>query len=42
LATDIEQIEHDANKWFETNWNPEIPLGEWWRLLADSGCAFPA
>ena len=34
-------IEREATEWFSTNWDPERPLGEWWRLLADSGYAFP-
>ncbi|MEM1335582.1 MAG: acyl-CoA dehydrogenase family protein, partial [Actinomycetota bacterium] len=35
-------IEHDARRWFEATWDPHRPLGDWWRLLADSGHAFPS
>lgn len=38
---DITAVERDAIEWFEGHWNPAMPLGEWWRLLADSGYAFP-
>ncbi|MEM9519939.1 MAG: acyl-CoA dehydrogenase family protein [Actinomycetota bacterium] len=34
-------IETEATEWFATHWSPDRPLGEWWRLLADSGFAFP-
>jgi len=34
-------IEEQAAEWFRTNWDPTRPLGEWWRLLADAGYAFP-
>ena len=34
-------IEREATQWFEEHWDPGRPLGEWWRLLADSGFAFP-
>ncbi len=30
-----------AGEWFEQHWDPELSLGEWWRLLAESGWAFP-
>ena len=39
--SDTAAIEREATQWFEQNWNPARPLGEWWRLLADSGFAFP-
>jgi alkylation response protein AidB-like acyl-CoA dehydrogenase len=31
-----------ARAWFAANWRPDIPLGEWWELLAWSGWGFPA
>jgi alkylation response protein AidB-like acyl-CoA dehydrogenase len=27
--------------WLEQSWDPELPLGEWWRILAESGWAQP-
>lgn len=38
---DITAVEREATGWFEQHWDPARPLGEWWRLLADSGYAFP-
>lgn len=35
-------IEQEATDWFVANWEPARPLGEWWRLLANSGLAFPS
>ncbi|MEM9464684.1 MAG: acyl-CoA dehydrogenase family protein [Actinomycetota bacterium] len=34
-------ITTEATDWFQTHWDPAMPLGDWWRLLADSGYAFP-
>ncbi|MEZ5279549.1 MAG: acyl-CoA dehydrogenase family protein [Acidimicrobiales bacterium] len=31
----------EARRWIADNWDPEMPLGQWWRLLADSGWGFP-
>jgi alkylation response protein AidB-like acyl-CoA dehydrogenase len=40
-VTDTTAIEREATEWFQAHWDPTLPLGEWWRLLADSGFAFP-
>jgi len=34
-------ITTEATEWFQQHWDPAMPLGDWWRLLADSGFAFP-
>ena len=34
-------IRREAIDWFEQYWDPTMPLGDWWRVLADSGFAFP-
>ena len=31
----------EAMAWFESNWDPELPLRDWWRRLAESGWGFP-
>ena len=31
----------DARSWLGQNWDPEMALGEWWTLLAESGWGFP-
>ncbi len=28
--------------WFDENWDPERPVGEWWELLAESGYGYPS
>ena len=30
-----------ASAWFGTNWDPNLELGAWWSLLAESGWGFP-
>ena len=41
-STTPEAVRTDAAKWFEQQWDPELPLGRWWQLLADAGLAFPS
>jgi len=31
----------EATRWFNENWDPDLTLGEWWKLLAESGWAVP-
>ena len=31
----------DALAWFQANWDPNLPLRDWWQRLADSGWGFP-
>ena len=31
----------EAMAWFAGNWDPQLPLREWWRRLAESGWGFP-
>ena len=37
-----ESVKADAHRWFAEYWDPDLPLGQWWQLLADSGWAFPS
>ena len=32
----------EARAWFDSNWSPELTLGEWWDRLGRSGWGFPA
>ena len=41
-STNPEAVRTDAAKWFEKHWDPELPLGRWWQLLADARWAFPS
>ncbi len=38
---DMTDITTEATEWFQQHWDPAMPLGDWWRLLADAGFAFP-
>jgi len=35
------RVRAEAAEWFEANWDPSLPLGAWWMLLARSGWGFP-
>ena len=37
----MSEIYEQARAWFEANWDPDRPVGEWWELLAGSGYGFP-
>ena len=37
-----ETAKADAAQWFAQYWDQDMPLGDWWQLLADSGWAFPS
>jgi len=34
-------VREEARAWFEANWDPELSIGEWWKLLAASGWGLP-
>jgi len=34
-------VREEAEAWFRQSWDPEIPLGQWWERLAESGWGFP-
>ena len=36
-----EAVRTDAHNWFAEHWSNDLALGEWWRLLAESGWGFP-
>jgi alkylation response protein AidB-like acyl-CoA dehydrogenase len=38
---DSEAVHAEAAAWYARNWDPTLPLGTWWQLLADAGWAFP-
>ena len=35
-------VARELDVWVEDNWDPDLTLGEWWQLLADSGYAHPS
>jgi alkylation response protein AidB-like acyl-CoA dehydrogenase len=36
-----EQVRTEVSEWVSANWNPELTVAEWWKLLAASGYAAP-
>ena len=38
-GVDMTDATTDATEWFQQHWDPAMPLGDWWRFLADSGFA---
>ncbi len=34
-------MESEAGAWFDANWDPDLPLRQWWSRLAESGWGFP-
>ncbi|NNE95415.1 MAG: acyl-CoA dehydrogenase [Acidimicrobiales bacterium] len=35
------EIEDQVRSWVDDHWDPDLRLGDWWQLLADSGFAHP-
>ncbi len=42
MSDDQAAVQAEASEWFEQHWDPRMPLGEWWELLAGAGLAFPS
>jgi alkylation response protein AidB-like acyl-CoA dehydrogenase len=38
---DEQRIIADAREWYRDSWNPELTVGEWFRLMYDSGWGYP-
>jgi alkylation response protein AidB-like acyl-CoA dehydrogenase len=34
-------VQSEVKAWLDENWDPERPVGDWWKMLADSGWGFP-
>jgi alkylation response protein AidB-like acyl-CoA dehydrogenase len=41
VVGDLERIHSDVVGWLRSNWDPELTIRQWWRLLAESGYAVP-
>ncbi|MFP5327852.1 MAG: acyl-CoA dehydrogenase, partial [Acidimicrobiia bacterium] len=46
MTQDTASIEHaevraEVAQWFDEHWDPELTVGQWWELLAESGWGFP-
>lgn len=35
------EVGRDAKWWYEENWDPDLSVGEWFRLMYDSGWGYP-
>ena len=47
VPTETEELTEDrvvqlVSDWVDDNWDPDLTLGQWWQLLADSGYAHPS
>ena len=40
-AQELEEVCREVTAWLEEHWDPELSVGQWWQLLADSGWGFP-
>jgi alkylation response protein AidB-like acyl-CoA dehydrogenase len=36
-----EELRNDVRGWLRSNWRDDLLLGDWWRMLAEAGFAFP-
>ena len=41
VTLDAETVRAQAREWYEANWDPERTVGDWLKLHADSGWAYP-
>jgi hypothetical protein len=39
--SDLDVVLGALTNWLEANWDPELPLREWWQRLGESGWAQP-
>jgi alkylation response protein AidB-like acyl-CoA dehydrogenase len=40
-AQGTDEIRREVSGWLEEHWDPQLTVGQWWQLLADSGWGFP-
>ena len=31
------ELRAELDEWIDANWDPELPVREWWQLLASAG-----
>jgi alkylation response protein AidB-like acyl-CoA dehydrogenase len=41
VTNNTDDVRRDVHAWLDANWDPDLPLGEWWSMLAESGWGFP-
>ncbi|MFE7121987.1 hypothetical protein ACFU99_41800, partial [Streptomyces sp. NPDC057654] len=37
----LDEVRAEVRTWLKGNWQVDLLLGQWWRLLAEAGFAFP-
>jgi alkylation response protein AidB-like acyl-CoA dehydrogenase len=40
-AAELEAVRGEVSAWVDEHWSPDLTVGQWWALLAESGWAFP-
>jgi alkylation response protein AidB-like acyl-CoA dehydrogenase len=40
-ATATDALRAEVNAWLEKNWDPDLSVDEWWRIVADAGWSAP-
>lgn len=40
-SAEIAAVRREAGAWLEANWDPDLTLGQWWKLLLESGWGQP-
>ena len=38
---DEQQIIADARAWYQESWDPDLSVGEWFRMMYESGWGYP-
>jgi alkylation response protein AidB-like acyl-CoA dehydrogenase len=41
-ANSIDAVYGQARAWLMANWNPDLSVRQWWKLIAESGWAYPS
>ncbi|MGH1490511.1 MAG: acyl-CoA dehydrogenase family protein [Acidimicrobiales bacterium] len=37
----LDDLRQEVRSWLAENWNPDMPVRQWWALMADAGWQFP-
>ncbi len=40
-GADLESVRREVSAWVDEHWRPDLTVGQWWALLAESGWGFP-